>query len=247
MIGIFPLAAAIVAGVFCAALVRRFVARRQTYQLLWAIAMGMYALASVALFAGVSFGWSVELFAAYWLFGAILTVPALAAGEFVLLFPGRRAVTVTALTLLALGAAYVVYLEAFGAFSDPFTRAEGHVFVPFTLDLPRGVDVFGPPAVAITLARVSSYTAYAILLAGTGWSAWKMRRAPDLRGRFWGTLLIALGATIVAGGSAFAATGILVGFSLTLLAGISVMFLGFLKASASGPAPAPTPAAEPTA
>ena len=47
-----------------------------------------------------------------------------------------------------------------------------------------------------------------------------------------GTLLIVLGATIIAGfGSAFAALGDLAPFSVSLLVGISVMFWGFLRAS----------------
>jgi lipopolysaccharide export LptBFGC system permease protein LptF len=63
-----------------------------------------------------------------------------------------------------------------------------------------------------------------------------MRGRRELRGRFWGTLLIALGATVIAGfGSAFAALGRLVPFSVALLVGISVMFAGFLRATRSAP------------
>jgi lipopolysaccharide export LptBFGC system permease protein LptF len=59
-----------------------------------------------------------------------------------------------------------------------------------------------------------------------------MRRRPQLRDRFWGTLLIAFGATIIAGfGSAFAALGYLAPFSISLLVGIVVMFIGFLRAT----------------
>jgi hypothetical protein len=59
-----------------------------------------------------------------------------------------------------------------------------------------------------------------------------------MRNRFRGTLLIAGGATIVAAGSAFAASGNLAGFSATLLAGICVMFAGFVTASRAPKAPA---------
>ena len=46
------------------------------------------------------------------------------------------------------------------------------------------------------------------------------------------SLLIAFGATIIAGfGSAFAALGYPVPFSISLLVGICVMFLGFLRAA----------------
>ena len=62
-----------------------------------------------------------------------------------------------------------------------------------------------------------------ILLGGTLWSAWRMRGRPELRDRFLGTLLIAFGATIIAGfGSAFAALGYPVPFSISLLVGICV-------------------------
>ena len=78
-----------------------------------------------------------------------------------------------------------------------------------------------------------------MLLAGTLWSAWTMRGRPDLRGRFVGTLLIAAGATIVAGGATFAALGNVPGFCATLVVGIVVMYLGFLRASTKSTSPAP--------
>src|SRR6266571_5339673 len=84
--------------------------------------------------------------------------------------------------------------------------------------------------------RVYCIPAYVVLVGGTLWSAWRMRGRPELRDRFAGTLAIAIGATVVAAGSAFAATGDSTGFSLTLAAGIAVMFYGFLRASRHGPA-----------
>ncbi len=72
-----------------------------------------------------------------------------------------------------------------------------------------------------------------------------MRGRRELRDRFVGTLLIALGATVIAGfGSAFAALGMLLAFSIALLAGISIMFGGFLRASRTAK-PAVTPDAVP--
>jgi lipopolysaccharide export LptBFGC system permease protein LptF len=59
-----------------------------------------------------------------------------------------------------------------------------------------------------------------------------LRGRPELRDRFLGTLLIAFGATIIAGfGSAFAALGHLAPFSISLLVGIALMFIGFLRAT----------------
>ena len=77
---------------------------------------------------------------------------------------------------------------------------------------PRGIKVLGDGTPAHRLAQLVAYPAYFILLFGTLWSAAKMRGRPELRDRFVGTLLIAIGATVVAAGAAFAATGMLAGF-----------------------------------
>jgi hypothetical protein len=98
-------------------------------------------------------------------------------------------------------------------------------------DLPSGKHVFGDGSAAHRLPQLISIPSYLALLGGTLWSAWRMRGRPELRDRFVGTLLIALGATVIAGfGSAFAALGFLAAFSVALATGIGVMFLGFLRA-----------------
>ena len=87
--------------------------------------------------------------------------------------------------------------------------------------------MFGDGTAAHRLPQVVAIPAYLVLLGGTLWSAWRMRGRPELRDRFWGTLLIAFGATIIAGfGSAFAALGYPVPFSIALLVGHLVMFSG---------------------
>ena len=59
-----------------------------------------------------------------------------------------------------------------------------------------------------------------------------MRGRTELRNRFLGTLAIAGGATVIAGfGSAFAALGLVLPFSLAILVGVAAMYRGFLVAS----------------
>jgi hypothetical protein len=92
---------------------------------------------------------------------------------------------------------------------------------------------------------VISIPSYLLLLAGALWSAWTMRGHRDLRDRFVGTLLVALGATVTAvGGSAFAALGELALFSATLLGGICLMFWGFLRAGRQAAAQAGSPGSD---
>jgi len=205
-------------------LVKQFAVRRGQPQLLWAIAMAMFGVASLALTAGVMSGWTRTWFVAYWAFGAVLNVPFLAGGELVLLF--RRTWVLWAVWLM------LVFISAFtlsvlrGAAVDPLA---------LTKELPLGSKVFGPASSARRLSELIAYPAWVILVLGTLWSAWKMRGRPELKDRFVGTLLIAVGATIVAAGAAFAAAGVLAGFSLTLVAGICVMFSGFVRASRRAP------------
>jgi hypothetical protein len=228
---IFPLGAALIALVFGALLVRQFVRRRRAYQLVWAIAMLMYAVASLALLLGVIDGWTKAEYRAYWLFGAILNVPYLAMGELYLLVR-KRWITHGLLILLLFAT----------AFAAARVRTAAIDAAALTKDLPLGKDAFANDPLPYRLSQVYAYPAYVLLLVGSAWSIWKMRSAPGLHDRMVGTTLIALGATIVAIGSGVGAgLDVVPVFAIGLLAGIAVMFWGFLRASAP-PRTVPSPA-----
>jgi hypothetical protein len=218
---VFPAAAAAVAFAFAVALGRRFLGRRRAYLALWCVALAMYGAASLAVAAGVGVGWSRSLFEVYWILGAVLNVPLLAAGEVRLLAQGRVAETVV-WVVLAFLAAYTIAVTR-GALVDPQALAQ---------DLPSGKHVFGDGTEAHRLPQLISIPSYLVLVGGALWSAWRMRGRRDLRDRAVGTLLIVAGATVTAvAGSAFAALGNAAAFSVALLAGVAVMFAGFLHAS----------------
>jgi hypothetical protein len=222
---VFPLAAAIVALAFALALGRRFARSRRLHLAMWCAALVMYAIASLAVAGGALAGWSRSLFEVYWILGAVLNVPLLAAGEIHLLRRGP-VLDVAVWVVLAFVCAYTVAV----------TRGADVNAASLAQQLPSGKEVFGEGSAAYRLPQLISIPSYVILVAGAAWSAWRMRGRPELRGRFMGTLLVAAGATITAAaGSAFAAVGNLPAFSLSLLAGVAVMFLGFLRASESRP------------
>lgn len=215
-----PSAAGLVATAFAVSLIRSHRVRPRLALVLWAIALGMYAVGSFAVGAGALRGFDATTFRIYWAFGAVLNVPFLAAGELDLLAASRRT------TLILFGLLFVVtaitLARTWGAPIETAALAGG---------LPSGREVFGQASLAYRLPRLISTPAYAVLVAGTLWSAWRMRGAPDLRGRFVGTLWIAGGATVIAGfGSAFAALGALLPFSVAILLGVIAMFLGFRRA-----------------
>lgn len=223
---VFPLAAAIVALAFAASLARRFARSRRLHLAMWSAALVMYAIASLAVAIGALAGWSRSLFEIYWILGAVLNVPLLAAGEVHLLRRGQ-VLDIAVWVVLAFVFAYTVAVTR-GAEVNAAALAE---------QLPSGKEVFGDGSAAYRLPQLISIPSYVILVGGAAWSAWRMRGRPELRGRFVGTLLVAAGATITAAaGSAFAAVGNLPAFSLSLLAGVAVMFWGFLRASEPRPA-----------
>jgi MFS family permease len=225
----FPLAASIISAAFGVHLLVRFGRRGQLFEGLWGLAMLMYAIASGALLLGILGEWSSAEFRAYWLFGAVLNVPYLAVGEAYLLL--RQRWIAHALLVLVLAATAWAASEVRTAPLDASVLRE---------DFFSGRDVLGEDSTSLLLARIYSFAGYGGLALGALWSAFQMRGRPDLRSRFYGTLLVVLGATVVAAGAAFAAAANFAGFSVTLAAGVAVMYWGFLTATQRRPAPAPS-------
>jgi hypothetical protein len=223
-----PILAAMIAFAFGVHLLVRSARRRTMFEAVWGVAMLMFAVASGALVLGVLDGWSTAEFRVYWLFGAVLNVPYLALGEIYLLVRNPRLPHV----FLALLLVATVFAAA------EVRTAPLHVSVLRTEEFFAGRDVLGVDALARTLALAYSYAGTAVLVLGILWSAIGMRGRPELRNRFYGILLVAFGSLVVAGGAAFAAAGSFPGFSLTLAAGIGLMYWGFLKSSRPRPATA---------
>ena len=218
----FPLGAGIIAGVFCAMLLVRFAKRRRPHEGLWAIALAMYAAASIAMFLGVAAGWTPAEFRWYWLFGAVLNVPFLAAGELFVLTRARWARGGTLALLLAATGIATWSITVAAIQGDALRSA-----------LPLGKEAFGDNTAPYRLSQLYAFPAYFFLLGGSVWSALKMRGRSELRDRTTGTVAIAVGATIVAIGSGVGAGFDIVPlFSLSLAAGIAVMFWGFIRATA---------------
>lgn len=219
-------AAALVALAFAMGTFERWLARHRPHELAWSVSLALFSLASAALAAGAALGWDPVTFRLFYLFGAIVNVPFLALGTVYLLAPRRRA------DLCAVG------VTVFAAF------AAGVVAVaPFTAALPRhelarGSEVFGPlPRI---LAASASGVGAVVVVAGAVWSAARVRRARVVVAN----LLIALG-TLITGASGLLNSVLdeMTGFAVALVAGITVLFAGFLVATTgSARAPIPGPA-----
>ena len=212
-------AASLIALAFAMSTFERWLARGRRHELAWSVALLFFALASAALAAGAATGWNGPLFRLFYLFGAVVNVPFLGLGTIYLLAPRRADWWAAAIALFAAFAAGVLCVA-------PLTAA-----VPVDR-LPQGSEVFGPlPRV---LAAVASAGGALVVLGGALWSAWRFRRGRML----WANVLIAAG-TLVTGASGIlnSVLGEMDAFSVTLAVGITIIFAGFLLATAA-PAPA---------
>lgn len=207
-------AAALIALAFACSTYERWLARRRRHELAWSISLGFFSLAAFALAAGAALGWHPVTFRLFYLFGAIVNVPFLAVGTVYLLAGRRRGDQAGAgVALMCAFAAGVVMVS-------PLTA-------PLPVDsLARGSEVFGPaPRV---LAAVASAAGALVVFAGAVWSAVRYRRGRML----WANLLIALGTVVLStSGVLNSVLDEMDGFTVTLVAGISVIFAGFLVAT----------------
>jgi hypothetical protein len=203
----------------------RWLADRRPYNLAWAVSLAMFTLGSAALWLGAANGWDGPTFRAFYLFGAVLNVPFLAVGTIYLLGRNRRRADLTA--------AGVALASAFGAgvvLSAPFRAS-----IPID-SLPKGSDVFG--AGPRILAAVASGAGAIVVLGGALWSL--RRRAAGGRRLVAANALIAAGTLVLgAGGILNSALGEMEAFAVTLVAGITLIFAGFLFATARPARPSP--------
>lgn len=103
-------AAAVVAGWFAVALLRRYVARGRVNRALvyWGASLAMFCLASAAMFAGEILGWSGGIYRVFYLFGAALVVPWLAMGTVQISSGDRTTLRVLGGTSLIVGLLFAV-------------------------------------------------------------------------------------------------------------------------------------------
>ncbi len=211
-------AATIVSTAFALCTLDRFLARRKVHELAWTQSLVMFTLASGAYWWSAAAGWSAWSFRIFYLFGAILNVPYLAAGTVALLagpIAGRR--VLSTLHLVAAFCAGAVLLA-------PLRAPIAHT------GLPSGRTIFGPgPRI---MAAVGSGLGATVVLVGAVASVWSL-----LRGRRSARLaatnaMIAAGTLVLGiGGAAYTGADAMVAFGVFLTIGVTMLFVGFLISS----------------
>jgi hypothetical protein len=177
--------------------------------------MSMFAVATWALFIGLNFGWTGPAYRTFYLFGAILNIPFLALGSMFLVV-GRRS-----------GHVMAIALGAFTAISTTLTTT-----VPFANPLPEtGIphdifaDGFGPKLFAI-IGGAAGTTILVVLAMISVFRFWKRNRRI-----VWGNLLILAGTLAAASGGTGLALGESSAFAVSLLAAVTLIWVGYKVAS----------------
>ena len=213
-------AATLVAVAFAMSTFERWLVRRRRHELAWSAALALFAAGSASLWLGAANGWNGPTFRAFYLFGAVLNVPVLALGTVYLL--GGQPVGDRIAAAVALFSAFAVGVIAVAPLESPVPPDR----------LPQGSDVFGPlPRI---LAAVASSGGALVVLGGAAWSAWRLTRKTGGRRLLGANLLIAAGTLVLAGSGVLnSVLDEMEAFAVSLVVGITLIFVGFLVAVAA--------------
>lgn len=208
-----PLASAIISLVFALAVLDQFLARRKSYQLVWAIGLFMYSISTATEFWTGIKGLNDTVYRLWYLFGAIFVAAYLGMGTIYLLVPRRTAHIVMSVLLLA---SFYALIRVFTASIDL-----SNLQALSGIAMPRGIRLMTP--LFNTFGTVA-------LVGGALYSAWIFWRRRVMPHRVVSNILIAFGAMLPAiGGTHMRLAGGLPLFYIFELLGIIIIFIGFLR------------------
>ncbi len=209
-----PILTTILAVTFAVVILSRYRERRSGPHLLWwgagilLYGVGTFTEASVTLF-----GWSEPLFRAWYISGALLGGAPLAQGTVYLLMR-RRTANILAAVLLS----WVAVAAVFVLLSPiDYALVETHRLSGRVMEW-SWVRLFSP--------LVNTYAAI-FLIGGAVYSALRFRRLPQLRHRFIGNVLIAIGALLPGIGGTATRMGHVEVLYVTELLGLCLIWLGY--------------------
>ena len=212
------LVAAVAASVFFGDLLRSYRSVPRPHTAAYMAGIGLFAMATWALFIGTATGWTSASYRAFFLFGAIINIPVLALGSMFLVV-GRRA-----------GHIMLLLMFPFLAISIPMTVAQPFDAGPLPLGgVPSGRDlwleVFGPRLWAAIGGGMGA-TILIVLAVVSVFRFWRKNRRI-----VWGNGSIVAGTLAASTGGTFLAVGEAGGFALSLLVAVSLIWLGYRVAA----------------
>jgi len=213
--GYIPLVTCIVSLAFAVVVLDQYFARRKPYQLLWAVGLFMYCVSTFTEFYWNIVGHNIVLYRLWYLIGAVLVAAYLGQGTIYLLMRRRRA-------------------HAFMAVLGAATVYAAIRVLTVNIDITGLTELTGkgifPTDVRAIITPVFNAFGTVALVGGAAYSAYIFWRKHILPHRVVSNILIAVGALLPAvGGIHISVGGGLNLFFLFELAGVIIMFVGFLR------------------
>jgi hypothetical protein len=212
---VLSLVATLISLLFAAILYRQYMDRWRPYQLVWSLALLIFAVGTYCQFVAERNGWSDLIYRAWYYSGAMLAAAYLGQGTVYLMAP--RKVAHVSLAILGM-----------------FSSAGLALVAVLPVDLHRALvdgNITGngfPTTLLLLLIPLNTYGTVA-LVGGALWSVYRFWRKGTMGRRALGTLLIALGGMTVALGGTANRLGVPGLLYLTELIGVSVIFIGYLQ------------------
>lgn len=185
---LFELLAAICALLAAIFIFDQHLTRPRPHKLMWTLGLLFYGLAASAEFIGLTRGWSVATYDAWYYFGGVLTAAFLGIGSLYLLAP-RRVGDAAAFT-----AAFIALYSALSMLSWTFSPADLHTLATAPTSLITNVRAFKPlPGDMEVMAIIMNIPGALLLFGGAAWSAWQFWRKRAAGYRLASMALLALG------------------------------------------------------
>lgn len=216
---VLPLLSTSVTLVFAISVLLQYFRRRKVYQLVWGVALIMFAIGTGAELVGGIWGWSLLPYQLWWIFGAFFTAAYLGQGTIYLLTP-RWFANLTMAILLA-ASAFGIYL----VLTAPID--------PASFDLinakPRQMRL--PDALTQGRFLTMPFNIYGTiaLVGGALYSAIYFWSKKAMGTRALANVLIAVGTLIIGAGGGISKAGYPDALFVAELVGVIIIFAGFLK------------------
>jgi len=208
----------LISAVFAALVLRQYTERKRTYQLMWGIALGLWALAALAeLIATISNGWSPPVYRLYYATGALLIPAWLGIGTLFLVIQQKWVNWVLA-ALVAFSLLGIILIATWNISPDSLKPLADNF-------LPLKVFPFFPVQIVLIILNTFGSIAF---VGGALWSAYKFAKMRTQSERFLATILIALGGVIAAAAHSLGVVAGIELFRISELLAVIVIFAGYL-------------------
>ena len=210
-----PLVTCIVSFIFAVTVLDQYFARRKPYQIVWAIGLFMYAISTFTEFWWNVYGHAEIIYRLWYLVGAVLVAAYLGQGTLYLVM--RRKTAHIIMAVLGAATVYAVYrILSVNIDISGLTKLTGVGIMPTDIR-------------AIMTPIFNAFGTFA-LVGGAIYSIVIFLKRRILPHRVLANILIAVGAILPAvGGSLLSVGGNLNLFFIFELAGVIIMFIGFLR------------------